>query len=101
MVTAGVFLIIRSSPLFEYSTNSLLLITVIGSLTAFFASTVGIVQNDIKKVIAYSTCSQLGYMVFACGISAYHVSFFHLINHAFLCAVDRYTILYKAMITTK
>jgi len=87
MVTAGVFLIIRSSPLFEYSTNSLLLITVIGSLTAFFASTVGIVQNDIKKVIAYSTCSQLGYMVFACGISAYHVSFFHLINHAFFKAL--------------
>jgi NADH-ubiquinone oxidoreductase chain 5 len=87
MVTAGVFLIIRCSPLFEYASNTLLIITIIGSLTAFFASTVGIVQNDIKKVIAYSTCSHLGYMVFACGISAYNVSFFHLINHAFFKAL--------------
>jgi len=87
MVTAGVFLIIRCSPLFEYSSNVLLIVTIIGSVTAFFASTVGIVQNDIKKVIAYSTCSQLGYMIFACGISAYNVSFFHLINHAFFKAL--------------
>ena len=87
MVTAGVFLIIRCSPLFEYSGNSLLLITIIGSLTAFFSASVGVVQNDIKRVIAYSTCSQLGYMIFACGISAYNVSFFHLINHAFFKAL--------------
>jgi NADH:ubiquinone oxidoreductase subunit 5 (subunit L)/multisubunit Na+/H+ antiporter MnhA subunit len=87
MVTAGVFLVIRCSPLFEYSTDVLILITVVGSLTAFFASTVGVVQNDIKRVIAYSTCSQLGYMIFACGISGYSVSFFHLINHAFFKAL--------------
>jgi len=87
MVTAGVFLIIRCSPLFEYSSNSLLLITIIGSLTAFFAATTGVVQNDIKRVIAYSTCSQLGYMIFSCGISGYSVSFFHLINHAFFKAL--------------
>jgi NADH-ubiquinone oxidoreductase chain 5 len=87
MVTAGVFLIIRCSPLFDYTGTALLLVTIIGSLTAFFASTIGVVQNDIKKVIAYSTCSQLGYMIFACGISAYNVSFFHLINHAFFKAL--------------
>jgi len=87
MVTAGVFLIIRCSSLFEYASNTLLIITIVGSLTAFFASTVGIVQNDIKKVIAYSTCSQLGYMIFACGVSAYNTSFFHLINHAFFKAL--------------
>jgi NADH-ubiquinone oxidoreductase chain 5 len=87
MVTAGVFLIIRCSPLFDYTSNALIIITIVGSLTAFFASTVGVVQNDIKKVIAYSTCSQLGYMIFACGISAYNVSFFHLINHAFFKAL--------------
>jgi NADH-ubiquinone oxidoreductase chain 5 len=83
MVTAGVFLVIRTSPILEYAPDILLLITVLGSLTAFFASTVGLVQNDIKKVIAYSTASQLGYMIFATGISAYNLSLFHLINHAF------------------
>ena len=87
MVTAGVFLIIRCSPLFEYAPNILLLITILGSLTSFFASTIGIVQNDIKKVIAYSTCSQLGYMIFSCGISGYNISFFHLITHAFFKAL--------------
>lgn len=87
MVTAGVFLIIRCSPLFEYAPNILLGITIIGSLTAFFASTIGLVQNDLKKVIAYSTASQLGYMIFSCGLSAYQVSFFHLINHAFFKAL--------------
>jgi proton-translocating NADH-quinone oxidoreductase chain L len=83
MVTAGVFLIIRCSPLFEYAPNVLVLVTVTGALTAFFAASVGLVQNDLKKVIAYSTCSQLGYMVFACGSSGYAVGFFHLVNHAF------------------
>ena len=81
MVTAGVFLLIRSSPLLEYSDTTLTIITIIGALTAFFAATVGLVQNDIKKVIAYSTCSQLGYMVFSCGVSNYQASLFHLMNH--------------------
>jgi NADH-ubiquinone oxidoreductase chain 5 len=87
MVTAGVFLLLRSSPILEYSNFALLVITIIGSLTAFLASTVGVVQNDLKKVIAYSTCSQLGYMVLACGISNYSVSLFHLMNHAFFKAL--------------
>lgn len=87
MVTAGVFLIIRCSPLFEYAPNALIVVTFIGALTAFFAATTGLVQNDLKRVIAYSTCSQLGYMVFACGISNYSVSMFHLMNHAFFKAL--------------
>jgi len=82
MVTAGVFLIIRCSILFEMAETSLILVSFFGALTAFFAATAGLVQNDIKKVIAYSTCSQLGYMIFACGLSAYSASFFHLANHA-------------------
>jgi NADH-ubiquinone oxidoreductase chain 5 len=82
MVTAGVFLIIKSSPIFEYADTTLMLVALVGGLTAFFSSTVGLVQYDMKKVIAYSTCSQLGYMVFACGLSAYHISLFHLMNHA-------------------
>ena len=87
MVTAGVFLIIRSSFIYEYIPNILELITVFGALTSFFAATTGLVQNDIKRVIAYSTCSQLGYMVFACGLSNYSVGFFHLSNHAFFKAL--------------
>jgi len=87
MVTAGVFLIIKCSPIFEYTPKVLIFITFIGSITAFFSATVGLVQNDIKKVIAYSTCSQLGYMIFACGLSYYHVAFFHLVNHAFFKAL--------------
>jgi proton-translocating NADH-quinone oxidoreductase chain L len=87
MVTAGVFLIIKCSPLFEYVPTLLSMITFIGATTAFFSATVGLVQNDIKKVIAYSTCSQLGYMIFACGLSTYHVSLFHLANHAFFKAL--------------
>mgnify|MGYP002467614374 CR=1 FL=1 len=87
MVTAGVFLIIRSSPLFEISPSGLLLTTLIGSFTAFFAATVGLAQNDLKKVIAYSTCSQLGYMVMICGISSYSTGLFHLFNHAFFKAL--------------
>ena len=87
MVTAGVFLIARCSFLFEVSPFTLKLIVLIGSLTAFFASTTGLFQNDIKKVIAYSTCSQLGYMVFACGLSSYDVGVFHLFNHAFFKAL--------------
>ena len=87
MVTAGVFVLIRCSPLFEYSKNALFLISTIGALTALFAGTVGLVQYDIKKVIAYSTCSQLGYMFFACGMSNYSVALFHLFNHGFFKAL--------------
>jgi NADH-ubiquinone oxidoreductase chain 5 len=87
MVTAGVFLIIRCSFLFEYSPNILLVVALVGVITAFFAATSGLFQNDIKRIIAYSTCSQLGYMVFACGLSNYQVGFFHLSNHAFFKAL--------------
>ena len=87
MVTAGVFLIIRCSPLFEYSSNALSVIVCVGAMTAFFAATVGVFQNDMKKVIAYSTCSQLGYMVFACGLSNYSVGMFHVLNHAYFKAL--------------
>jgi NADH-ubiquinone oxidoreductase chain 5 len=87
MVTAGVFLIARTSPLFEYAPSILRLVTVVGACTAFFAATVGLLQNDLKRVIAYSTCSQLGYMVFACGLSNYSVGVFHLVNHAFFKAL--------------
>lgn len=87
MVTAGVYLITRCSPIFEYSMFSLKVITIIGSSTAFFASTVGLVQNDFKKIIAYSTCSQLGYMFFACGLSNYPLAIFHLSNHAYFKAL--------------
>lgn len=87
MVTAGVFLLIRISPLLEYSNKILFLITIIGAVTAFFAATIGLFQNDIKRIIAYSTCSQLGYMIFACGLSNYNISLFHLSNHAFFKAL--------------
>jgi proton-translocating NADH-quinone oxidoreductase chain L len=87
MVTAGVFLIIRCSYLFEHSPLILFVVTLVGSLTAFFAATTGLFQNDMKRVIAYSTCSQLGYMVFACGLSSYEVGIFHLSNHAFFKAL--------------
>ncbi len=87
MVTAGVFLVVRCSPIFEYSTTALNIVTSVGMATAFFAATVALVQNDIKKIIAYSTCSQLGYMFFAAGIGAYHVATFHLITHAFFKAL--------------
>ena len=87
MVTAGVFLISRCSPIFEFSTNVLEIISFLGAITAFFAASVGLVQNDLKKVIAYSTCSQLGYMVFSCGLSNYSIAIFHLANHAFFKAL--------------
>jgi NADH-ubiquinone oxidoreductase chain 5 len=87
LVTAGVFLIIRCSSLFEESPATLSIVAVMGALTAFFAATVGLVQNDLKKVIAYSTCSQLGFMVFACGLSHYSVGLFHLANHALFKAL--------------
>ena len=87
MVTAGVFMVARLSPLFEYSDTALTVVTLVGASTAIFAATVGCVQNDIKRVIAYSTCSQLGYMFFALGISAYSAGMFHLITHAFFKAL--------------
>ena len=87
MVTAGVFLIVRCSPIFEYSPLTLNIITIVGMITAFFAATVALVQTDIKKIIAYSTCSQLGYMFFAAGVGAYNVAMFHLFTHAFFKAL--------------
>jgi NADH-ubiquinone oxidoreductase chain 5 len=87
MVTAGVFLIARSSFLYEQAPNILKFVTVLGAATAFFASSVGLLQNDLKRVIAYSTCSQLGYMVFSCGLSDYSAGIFHLANHAFFKAL--------------
>jgi NADH-ubiquinone oxidoreductase chain 5 len=87
MVTAGVFLIIRSSFLFEAAPYILTFVTLLGTITAFITSTIGLFQFDIKKVIAYSTCSQLGYMVFCCGLSQYNAAIFHLINHAFFKAL--------------
>jgi NADH-quinone oxidoreductase subunit L len=87
MVTAGVFLVVRCSPIYEYSPLILNLITIVGMTTAFFAATVALVQTDIKKIIAYSTCSQLGYMFFAAGVGAYNVAMFHLFTHAFFKAL--------------
>ena len=87
MVTAGVFLVVRCSPLFEYSQTALNVVTIVGMITAIFAASVALVQNDIKKIIAYSTCSQLGYMFFAAGVGAYHVAIFHLFTHAFFKAL--------------
>src|SRR5690606_28771421 len=87
MVTAGVFMVARLSPLFELSPTALTFVTFIGATTAFFAATVGLVQNDIKRVVAYSTCSQLGYMFVALGVGAYSVGIFHLFTHAFFKAL--------------
>ena len=87
MVTAGVFLVVRCSPIFEYSQVALNLVTIIGMVTAIFSASIALVQNDIKKIVAYSTCSQLGYMFFAAGIGAYHVAMFHLFTHAFFKAL--------------
>ncbi|MAW01776.1 MAG: NADH-quinone oxidoreductase subunit L [Candidatus Pelagibacter sp.] len=87
MVTAGIFLVVRCSPLFENSAMILNIITIVGASTAFYAATVALVQNDIKRVIAYSTCSQLGYMFVATGLGAYHIAIFHLFTHAFFKAL--------------
>ena len=87
MVTAGIFLILRCSFIFELSSNSLSLIMLFGSITCLLFAIVGAFQQDIKRIIAYSTCSQLGYMIFACGISQYYVGIFHLFNHAFFKAL--------------
>jgi NADH-quinone oxidoreductase subunit L len=87
MVTAGVFMVARLSPLFEYSDIALTVVTIVGGSTAIFAATIACTQNDIKRVIAYSTCSQLGYMFFACGVSAYSAGIFHLMTHGFFKAL--------------
>ena len=87
MVTAGVFLIARCSIIYEYAPEAQMIVTFFGAMTAFFAATTGLLQNDLKRVIAYSTCSQLGYMIFACGLSNYSVGVFHLSNHAFFKAL--------------
>ncbi|GJL95791.1 MAG: NADH-quinone oxidoreductase subunit L [Hyphococcus sp.] len=87
MVTAGVFLVCRCSVIFEYAPNAAAMITLVGAITAFFAATVGLLQDDIKKVVAYSTCSQLGYMFFAAGVGAYDAAMFHLFTHAFFKAL--------------
>ncbi|MEP3278770.1 MAG: NADH-quinone oxidoreductase subunit L [Stappiaceae bacterium] len=87
MVTAGVFMVARLSPLFELSQTALTVVTFFGATTAFFAATIGLVQNDIKRVIAYSTCSQLGYMFVALGVGAYSIGIFHLFTHAFFKAL--------------
>lgn len=87
LVTAGVYLLLRSSPLIEYSPTTLLVVTWVGALTAFFAASTGLLQNDLKRVIAYSTCSQMGYLFIACGLSQYNVALFHLVNHAFFKAL--------------
>ena len=87
MVTAGVFLVVRCSPIYEFSELALNLITIVGMTTAIFAASVALVQTDIKKIIAYSTCSQLGYMFFAAGVGAYNIAMFHLFTHAFFKAL--------------
>jgi NADH-ubiquinone oxidoreductase chain 5 len=87
LVTAGLYLLVRSSPLLEYSSTALLVITLVGASTAFFAATCGLVQNDLKRIIAFSTISQLGYMVMAVGLSQYNVALMHVINHAFFKAL--------------
>ncbi len=87
MVTAGIFLVARCSPIFEFSPIALAMVTLVGATTAIFAATIALTQNDIKKIIAYSTCSQLGYMFFACGVSAYSAGIFHLLTHGFFKAL--------------
>jgi NADH-quinone oxidoreductase subunit L len=87
MVTAGVFLVCRMSPIMEFAPDATAFVVLIGATTAFFAATVGLVQNDIKRVIAYSTCSQLGYMFVAAGVGVYSVAMFHLFTHAFFKAM--------------
>lgn len=87
MVTAGVFLVCRCSVIYEYAPNAAAMVTIVGAVTAFFAATVGLLQDDIKRVVAYSTCSQLGYMFFAAGVGAYGAAMFHLFTHAFFKAL--------------
>src|SRR5690606_35080041 len=87
MVTAGVFMVARLSPLFELAPTAKDVVMLVGATTAFFAATVGLVQNDIKRIVAYSTCSQLGYLFASMGAGAYSVGIFHLFSHAFVKAL--------------
>jgi NADH-ubiquinone oxidoreductase chain 5 len=87
LVTAGVYLLMRSSPLIEYGSTALLVIMWVGSITAFFAASSGLLQNDLKRIIAFSTISQMGYLFMAVGLSQYNVALFHLVNHAFFKAL--------------
>ena len=87
LVTAGVFLLLRISPMLEYAPTTLTFLTLLGGATAFLGGSLGLVANDMKRVIAYSTCSQLGYMIYAIGVSAYSISLYHLVNHAFFKAL--------------
>ena len=87
LVTAGVYLIIRTSPILEMVPSSLMVVSGLGGLTALYGAIAGLYQNDIKRIIAYSTCSQLGYMVMACGVSQYSVALYHLVNHAYFKAL--------------
>jgi len=87
LVTAGIFILIRSSPILEFSSTALLVIALVGATTTFFAATIGVLQNDLKRIIAFSTISQLGYMVLSIGLSQYSVSLFHTVNHAFFKAL--------------
>ena len=98
MVTAGVFMVARMSPLFEFADITNIFITFIGASTAIFAATIAITQNDIKKVIAYSTCSQLGYMFFAAGLGAYNAAIFHLMTHGFLKHYCFYVLVQSSML---
>jgi NADH-ubiquinone oxidoreductase chain 5 len=87
MVTAGIYLLIRFSPLFQFANYSMIFITWLGALSAIFGAAAGLDSNDLKRIIAFSTISQLGYMVLACGLSQFNLSLFHLINHAFFKAL--------------
>lgn len=100
MVTAGIFLMIRTSPLLEYSSTALIVITCLGSLSAFVFASIGLVQNDLKRIIAYSTASQLGYLGAVCGLSQYNIAFYHIINHAFFVRQHRYLNLVFSMFNT-
>jgi len=83
MVTAGVYMVVRSHVIFDHAPQALMVVAIVGTLTALFAATIGVCQTDIKKVLAYSTISQLGYMFMACGVAAYSAGIFHLMTHAF------------------
>src|SRR5438045_482259 len=87
LVTAGVYLLMRSSPLIEYGPTALIVIMWVGAITAFFAATCGLLQNDLKRIVAFSTISQMGYLFMAVGLSQYNVALFHLVNHAFFKAL--------------
>jgi len=87
LVTAGLYLILRSFPIIEYGSTTLIVITWVGAITSLFAASTGLIQNNLKRVIAYSTCSQIGYLFIACGLSQYESAIFHLVNHAFFKAL--------------